>query len=114
MVQHVAACLAIGSVSKQVFTSEYQIPDEKIFLAPYAVDNGFFISQAALHKLSRAAIKQEMGIPADQLVVLCVAGMVPKKRQQDLIRAMAKIKTPARLVLVGHGPSDGSGAKNLR
>ncbi len=55
-------------------------------------------------KPSKQSIKQELGIPPDQLVVLCVAGMVYKKHQQDLIRAMAKIKTPARLILVGDGP----------
>ena len=51
----------------------------------------------------RAELKEELGIPSGVPVVLCVAGVVPKKRHFDLVEVMAQLQTPARLVLKGHG-----------
>lgn len=98
------AYLAIGSVAKSMYLSEYRCPKEKIFLAPYAVDNDFFIMEAKRWGQIRKELKLTLGILPDQLVVLCVAGMVPKKRQHDLIEAMTNLDVSAKLVLVGHGP----------
>lgn len=98
------ACLGIGSVAMDEFRFEYNISEEKLFLAPYAVDNDYFISSSAHWKLRKKEIKSKYRIPKDIPVVLCVAGMVPKKRQQDLIAAMKMLNIPARLILVGHGP----------
>ena len=103
MLRGCAAYLAIGSVAKQVYT-DYSVPAERIFLAPYAVDNDFFVSQNSQWKPRQAALKRELGIPHEVPVVLCVAGMVSKKRQIDLVEAMARLQIPARLVLVGRGP----------
>jgi glycosyltransferase involved in cell wall biosynthesis len=104
MLRHVDACLAIGSVAKDVYLNEYGVSAEKIFMAPYAVDNDFFISEVEKYRSKKNEIKAALGIPAEIPVVLCVAAMVPKKRQQDLVEAMRQIKIPAQLVLVGHGP----------
>jgi glycosyltransferase involved in cell wall biosynthesis len=104
MVRGADACLAIGSVARQVFLEEYQIPTERIFMAPYAVDNDYFIDQVENQRINKKEIKASLGIPFEIPIVLCVAAMVPKKRQQDLVEAMAVIDKPARLVLVGHGP----------
>lgn len=104
MIRGVDACLAIGSVAKDVFLREYQISPERVFLAPYAVDNEYFIQQNDLWNENKTKIKKDFGIPADFPVILCVAVMVQKKRHQDLIVAMSKMSRPAKLVLVGHGP----------
>lgn len=104
MIKGADACLAIGSVARQVYLDEYDVPNDRVFLAPYAVDNQSFISAVNQCRPNRIRIKEELGIHEDLPVVLCVAAMQPVKRHPDLIQAMQKIKTPARLVLVGHGP----------
>jgi glycosyltransferase involved in cell wall biosynthesis len=104
MLRGVDACLAISSVARQVFEDEYQILPERIFLAPYTVDNDFFIGQVEQHRPNKDKIKTDLGIPEEIPVVLCVAAMVPKKQQHHLVEALAKTQTPSRLVLVGHGP----------
>jgi len=105
MIRGSAACLAIGSVARQVFLDEYHIPEERVFLAPYAVDNDYFISMNNGCRGERNSIKNRLGIPPVSPVVLCVAGMISVKRQIDLIDAMTRLKKLAQLVLVGHGPS---------
>jgi len=104
MIRSAAACLAIGSVARDVYLIEYHVPIERIFLAPYAVDNEFFVSETNRWGIKKQDIKLELGIPFELPVILCVAGMVNKKRQEDLVRAMANLNTPARLILVGDGP----------
>jgi glycosyltransferase involved in cell wall biosynthesis len=103
MLRGCTACLAIGSVAAEVFKS-YGVPPERIFLAPYAVDNDFFIAETSYWRMRKTELKEKLGIPPDLPVVLCVAGFVPKKRQIDLVKAMMALKIPAQLVLVGHGP----------
>lgn len=104
MVQGADACLAIGSVAKQVYLQQYHIPDEKIFLAPYAVNNEFFLGDSERYKDQKSQLKKDLGIAPDLPVILCVASFVAKKRQQDLIQAMNLLNGPAQLILVGHGP----------
>jgi glycosyltransferase involved in cell wall biosynthesis len=104
MIHGADACLAIGSLARQVFLEEYGVPDSRIFLAPYTVDNTFFVSEVDRQRSQKDQIKAELGISPQDLVVLCVAGMVTKKRQPDLVEALAKLNRPCQLILVGHGP----------
>lgn len=104
MIHGADACLAIGSLARQVFLEEYEVPAERIFLAPYTVDNEFFALEAERLRVNKEQIKIELGIASQDPVVLCVAAMVPKKRQPDLIEALAMLNRPCQLILVGHGP----------
>jgi glycosyltransferase involved in cell wall biosynthesis len=104
MIRGSDACLAIGSIARQVFFEGYHVPADKIFLAPYVVDNNYFIKSVDQYKSHKKEIKRLLGISDDLPIVLCVAAMVPKKRHQDLVQALAQIHLPARLILVGHGP----------
>ncbi len=104
MIHGADACLAIGSLARHVFLEEYGIPANRVFLAPYTVDNDFFISEVERWRSQKDQVKAELGISPQDSVVLCVAGMVPKKRQPDLIEALAKLNRPCQLILVGHGP----------
>ncbi len=104
MIHGADACLAIGSLARQVFLEEYGVPAERIFLAPYTVDNNFFISEVERLRSQKDQIKTELGISPQLPVVLCVAGMVPEKQQLDLVEALARLNHPCQLILVGHGP----------
>jgi glycosyltransferase involved in cell wall biosynthesis len=104
MIKGSDVCLAIGTCARKVYQDEFHIPDGRIILAPYAVNNDFFIARANELGFQKAQIKKEIGIPSTIPVILCVAGMVPKKRHLDLIKALSTIKIPFQLVLVGDGP----------
>jgi glycosyltransferase involved in cell wall biosynthesis len=103
MLRGSAACLAIGSVAAEVYR-DYHVPEERVFSAPYAVDNDFFVAESVRWREHRLELRAELGIPAHVSVVLCVAGMRPEKRQTDLVEAIARVKVPTQLVLVGQGP----------
>lgn len=103
MVRGSDACLSTSSVAKDVLET-LGVPSQRIFPAPYAVDNERFMARAAALAPERPRLRSRLGISPDLPVVLCVAGMVPVKRQQDLIEALARLDIPAQLLLAGNGP----------
>lgn len=79
------------------------IPPERVVLTPYAVDNQWWIDQAA--HVNRSAVRAEWGVPDDAAVVLFCAKLQPWKRPHDLLRAFAKANVKgAYLVFAGDGP----------
>jgi phosphatidylinositol alpha-1,6-mannosyltransferase len=57
-----------------------------------------------------AAVRRRLGIPADALVVVCVARLVRRKGQDTLVKAwpdVLRAHPDARLLLVGKGPDRG-------
>jgi glycosyltransferase involved in cell wall biosynthesis len=79
------------------------IPPERIALTPYAVDNKWWIEQAA--NVNRSAVRAEWRIPDDAPVVLFCAKLQPWKRPHDLLRAFAKANVEGSyLVFAGEGP----------
>jgi glycosyltransferase involved in cell wall biosynthesis len=79
------------------------IPPERVALTPYAVDNEWWIEQAA--HVNRSAVRGEWGIPDDAPVVLFCAKLQPWKRPHDLLRAFAKANVErSYLIFVGEGP----------
>jgi glycosyltransferase involved in cell wall biosynthesis len=54
--------------------------------------------------VTRLAAREELGLPTDQLVYVCVASILPAKAQRALVKAFAKVRATepaARLLLVG-------------
>jgi glycosyltransferase involved in cell wall biosynthesis len=79
------------------------LPPERVALTPYAVDNKWWIEQAA--KVNRSAVRAEWRIPDDARVVLFCAKLQPWKRPHDLLRAFAKANVEGSyLIFVGEGP----------
>lgn len=83
------------------------IPEEKIALTPYVVDNAWWLAQAA--RADRAAVRARWGVPRDAPVVLFSAKLQPWKRPADLLRAFAACGVEsAHLVFAGEGPLRGA------
>lgn len=79
------------------------IPEARIVLTPYVVDNDWWTEQAA--RVDRAAVRRGWGVPESSPVVLFSAKLQPWKRPLDLLRAFAKADVPkAFLVYAGEGP----------
>lgn len=79
------------------------LPEERVTLTPYAVDNDWWLAQSA--SVDRAAVRASWGASPDSTVVLFCAKLQPWKRPADLLRALARTKLPnTLLVYAGEGP----------
>lgn len=101
--RRIRAFLAIGRHNADFYRA-HGVPPERIFLAPYAVDNDFFVRQAAALP-DRAALKRELGV-SDAPLVLFAGKLSDVKRPLDLLRAFQQVvaRRPATLAYVGEGP----------
>jgi glycosyltransferase involved in cell wall biosynthesis len=96
------ACLPIGTDSYR-FYKHYGVPAEKLFLAPYAVDNEYLFTQLTYWRPQRAALRRALGIMDEKPVILYVGKLTPRKRPLDLLWAFARFQENAHLVIVGDG-----------
>jgi len=79
------------------------IPDDRITLTPYSVDNDWWIAQAA--KVDRGAERAKLGLRDDERAILFCAKLQPWKRPADLLRAFAKVQiSNSKLIFAGEGP----------
>jgi len=82
------------------------IPEERVTLTPYSVDNEWWMAESA--KVDRSAVRAAWGVSASDAVVLFCAKLQPWKRPLDLLHAFAKAKVSnAHLVYAGEGPLRG-------
>ncbi len=79
------------------------IPDERISLIPYVVDNDWWKAQSA--QVDPDAVRASWGVGPDTAVVLFCAKLQPWKRPLDLVQAFAKVNVEnSLLLLAGDGP----------
>ena len=79
------------------------IQDDRITLAPYSVDNRWWMEQAA--KVDRAAERKKLGLAESETAILFCAKLQPWKRPMDLLQAFAKVQIEnAKLIFAGEGP----------
>jgi len=101
------ACLAIGSAN-QAFYRFHGVPDNRIFFAPYAVDQAYFADCAADRAAKRAALRAAFGIPAEAMTFLFAGKLVEKKHPMDLLDAVGKLPADFRdkvcVLVAGDGP----------
>jgi len=100
----ISAFLAIGSPNK-MFYRYYKIPEEKIFITPYSVDNDYFHKYAEKYKKRKNKIRVKLSLNNEMPVILFVAKMMPRKNPFVLLKAFQNIRRniPAQLVFVGDG-----------
>jgi glycosyltransferase involved in cell wall biosynthesis len=79
------------------------IPDDRITLTPYVVDNDWWLAESA--RVDRDAVRTSWGASPNDTVILFCAKLQPWKRPLDLLQAFAKVSLPnARLIFAGEGP----------
>ncbi len=100
--QRIKAFLAIGTQSQEFYRS-HGVADERVFLAPYSVDNDFFRARANELKGQEEKLKDEAGIPPGLPVILYASKMTLRKRPMDCLKAFESVQDKAVLVLVGDG-----------
>ncbi len=91
------------------------LPEERVTLTPYVVDNDWWLEQSAC--VDRPAVRAAWGASPLDIIILFCAKLQPWKRPLDLLQAFAKARLAhALLVFAGEGPLRGqleSGAAGL-
>jgi len=79
------------------------ISGDRIVLAPFVVDNSWWIEKAA--EADRPSVRESWSIPENASVLLYCAKLQPWKRPEEALEAFAKAGVPnSYLVFVGDGP----------
>jgi glycosyltransferase involved in cell wall biosynthesis len=82
------------------------LPEERITLTPYSVDNDWWMAQA--QKADREGMRAAWGAAPGDAVVLFCAKLQPWKRPADVLQAMAQAPlSNVFLVIAGEGPLRG-------
>lgn len=99
---------AIGSANA-AFYRAMGVPEEKIFLVPYTVDNERMSSASAMGVEARAAMRAELGVSDERPIVLYAAKFQGRKHPDDLIRAAQRLHAEGlvfQLSLIGSGETE--------
>ena len=80
-----------------------RIPEERISLTPFVVDNDWWLAQSS--RVDRQAVRAAWGASERETVILFCAKLQPWKRPHDLLRAFSKAGLQnALLIFAGDGP----------
>jgi glycosyltransferase involved in cell wall biosynthesis len=98
--------LAVGSANAAYYRA-MGVPDKKIFILPYSVDNDRFVQSANLTDEQRAEVRKRYNVPTDRPSVLYAAKFTQRKRPFDLLEAARRLKgkmhRPFTVVMAGSG-----------
>lgn len=97
--------LAVGSANRDFYRA-MGVPDKRISLVPYAVDNARFIAKATLSDEKRLATRQRYGISGDRPALLYMSKFMRRKHPDHLVEAARRLAAEGLtfdLVLVGAG-----------
>jgi glycosyltransferase involved in cell wall biosynthesis len=112
--RHVDAFLAIGRANRGLYEA-HGIPSERLFDAPYFVDNEWFSARAATGRAKRAELRTRLGISQEATCFLYAGKFEPKKHPQDLLAALGLlVRTRPDLKIHGLFVGDGVLAPALR
>ena len=100
--------LAIGRLNREYYEA-LQVPSEKIFDMPYAIDNTWFRNRLAIAKSQRAELRRSLELEEGRPVVLYVSKLMSRKRPFDLLEAFRIVAEDPEsrrpyLLFVGDGP----------
>ena len=95
------------------YYKHYNVPGNKLFFCPCAVDNSYWQTQAINLRNKKTELKKKFGISDGYSVILYVAKLIPRKRPMDLLQAYEIVcnrHVKTSLIFVG----DGSEVANLK
>ncbi len=98
--------LFISSENRRWLQS-FGMPDERLFAAPYTVDNAHFQAEAQALAGRRHELRSRLGVPQDGgPVIATVSRLIPKKQPLFLLEAFRRARQRVRctLLVVGSGP----------
>ena len=100
------AFLPLSSLTVQ-YLQHLGVSCERIFMAPYTVDNEWYARLAQEWRPRRQEVRAELSLPPDVPVVVAVLRFVERERPLDLLRAIEVLQrrnVSIATILVGDGP----------
>ena len=100
--------LAISSANRDYYRA-MGVPDRKISMVPYTVDNQRFIEAARITPEQRTEMRARLGVADNAPVILYASKFQRRKCPDDLLAAFLKMRAegfPGHLVMVGSGEMD--------
>lgn len=98
-----ASVVIVPSTRSVAMMRSLGIPDRRLVMTPYVVDNDWWAAQSA--KVDRYAVRRAWEVPAEAPVVLFCAKLQPWKRPFDLMNAFVQADVrDSHLVFAGEGP----------
>lgn len=98
-----ASITYVGQANRDYFRA-FGVPERKLVFAPHAVECARFDPADETTRQRSAALRRDLGIPADHAVVLFAGKFIPKKQPLELLEAFVAIApAAASLVFVGAG-----------
>jgi len=101
-VRQAGACLSIGEQNRKFYLA-YGAREERIFSAPYSVDNYRFAEAGEIGRQRRTERLRSLGLDPELPVVLFAAKLHPRKRPLDLLEAVERLERPCNVIYVGDG-----------
>jgi glycosyltransferase involved in cell wall biosynthesis len=99
------AFVAVSATTEAEARRDGDVDPRKLSTIENGIDLSRFVPSDDERRATRAAVRAELGLPADAFVVGTVGRLVREKNQPLLVRAMAPlVSAHARLVVVGDGP----------
>ena len=98
--------LYISTENRRWF-EHYGVAPERLWSAPYSVDNAFFQSEAQRLRSRRAALREYFGIDPDAgPVILSVGRLIEKKQPEFALEVFRRLRAKHRcaMLFVGSGP----------
>jgi glycosyltransferase involved in cell wall biosynthesis len=95
------------STENRRWLQSFGVPDERLFPAPYTVDNAHLQAEAQALAGQRDQVRSSLGIPpGDVPVIATVSRLIPKKQPLFMLEAFRRARERVRCVLliVGSGP----------
>lgn len=98
--------LTVGDANEEYYR-RYGVPAGKFVRCPFPIDVDAFAERQVGRSHARDQVRHELGIPADDTIVLMVGKLVSWKRQEDLLefsRTANLISRSVTVILAGTGP----------
>lgn len=83
--------LAIGTANADYYRSR-GIPDERIFMMPYAVDNDYFSTQTSKARESVTAVREKLEFESGRSIILYAGKLSARKRPSLLLEAYRRLR----------------------
>lgn len=102
-----SAFLGIGDANER-YLQTFGVPRARIFRVPVIVDEGFWAYRAR-REATRTAMRSELGLRENDLVVLFVGKLIDRKRPGDLLAALQRLAAlpptprPVQVLFAGDG-----------
>jgi glycosyltransferase involved in cell wall biosynthesis len=87
----VQAFLVTGPFNR-MFYENYGVRGDKLFFAPLAVDNEYFMRRAELARTHKDEIRARYGIPPHIVLLLFVGKLLARKRPLDIVFALKELQ----------------------